>query len=1367
MSQDQPYSPPCTIKGFILKFAGGGALVIALLSPAVLFGDSYTWTNFNGGSWSFAKNWSPNGVPGPNDYAFTHTNELGPYTVTYGGTLVLGVSSNGSLVIGRGVSFSSSGGAIGSSLAGSNSGAGISGTWQTGNLLIGDQGSQNGLGIGGSVSCASATIGHNASANRNSVVVQSALPSGTGATWNITGQLVVGDQGSQNKLCIDGGSVRCGSATIGRSVSANDNSVLIDQSGCDPNSAFGGSWDIAGALIIGDAGSRNRLIGSVNCDSATIGRSMSSTNNFVSLAGTITGSLIVGGAGSGNSLEAYELTSGSLIVGKTGSGNSLAVGHIMSVSAIIGDNSSNNWVSINHTPGWENTGGLVVGNLGSYNSLSVGNADLSSGSTTVGAASDRNYVLFWDSDLIINGDLCIGSAGSANQAFFNGTEVSCSGSIIVGRSGTRNELLIGYGGRRSGFFRSGPAVIGVTPDAAGNLVDLDVQWDIDGSLSLGAAGASNQLTLYLGGRVNATDFIQGDTSTLHIEVGSALIDNGHLHLTGNANFAGTVEIGVQDPGSFQAGDEIPIISYGSHSGQFARLAGHVELHDGLILYPDYRSTGLVLVVTAPVSITLHRLTEPALIVSQSDGIDDPLQIRSDPGVLSIQPEVGRDTTQAGLVADGVTPLLMKLSLRDAPVTPLTNRIVFTWSGGSVTNGDLNSRLWVLGPTGWQNTNAIVFTSSNGFAYLAPIESEELSIDQTELAVTMTLSRASSAQAEGKKEFKIKKPPVVLVHGYNADKSSWGPWFTAFFALGRSTNFVIAIDYGVNSAGPWWAPNSVYYPNTYERLDLLAKKLDGILRATIEEQNSGLHSNWAFTRYDIVGHSQGGVLTRLLCSKNSGNAFAPFRSANNYLRGRFHRVITIGSPHNGSTLVYYLLSLKYTEAIIGIPFLPKVLRPIIQDKFDPFGRQIQEINDPGGKYQVDTNADFHLVRATIASGYPPGPGHCPQAHSLIGLCNFVNIPGSTITRGEAVLPRGSDGIVDFDSQVAGNQGRMNVTPLLGFDITHADAFGFLFGVGAGESETTDSRVASVVRNLLDGSDSDFGPFILPTRLYDSRPIDRVLVPIAVDAIRRQQPFQLSAGVSATSTHKLIFEPLDSEPIEGSVHWFAEVFGPEGISADGIVVDVDVNYSTSVTVHVDDAVVGDVVLYANYSSLNGTVVFAVPVLVVSHAPGMELTSLEVVPSGIRLGPGDKIDLELWGTYDNSVRSLLFTLSDNNFRISSSNPSVLQVNTNGTLTAVSNGVATVTANYRGLSAEAVFSVCNPLTVAPPEFVSSTLLPDGRIQVQIIATPGCTYLFQRSDDLKTWKPGSRITATNDLITFSGTIDSQITARFFRLVVE
>ena len=111
--------------------------------------------------------------------------------------------------------------------------------------------------------------------------------------------------------------------------------------------------------------------------------------------------------------------------------------------------------------------------------------------------------------------------------------------------------------------------------------------------------------------------------------------------------------------------------------------------------------------------------------------------------------------------------------------------------------------------------------------------------------------------------------------------------------------------------------------------------------------------------------------------------APFRNPANGNRGRFHRIVTIGSPHNGSRLLHYLLALyNYQTSFWGVaktlitgPGIQQlvadgmILSKTAQAKFDPFGEQIQELNGTTD-WLPDPNARFHLVRTTIDNGYCP-------------------------------------------------------------------------------------------------------------------------------------------------------------------------------------------------------------------------------------------------------------------------------------------------------------------------------------------------------------------------------------------------------------
>ena len=85
--------------------------------------------------------------------------------------------------------------------------------------------------------------------------------------------------------------------------------------------------------------------------------------------------------------------------------------------------------------------------------------------------------------------------------------------------------------------------------------------------------------------------------------------------------------------------------------------------------------------------------------------------------------------------------------------------------------------------------------------------------------------------------------------------------------------------------------------------------------------------------------------------------------------------------------------------------------IAQKKFDPFGEEIRALNDPSpsAPWWPDPAVLFHLVRPVIDSGLSPGPGDAIPSYIALGLAQSGG--------GAAVIPRGSDGVADFDSMGA--------------------------------------------------------------------------------------------------------------------------------------------------------------------------------------------------------------------------------------------------------------------------------------------------------------------------------------------------------------
>ncbi len=708
-------------------------------------------------------------------------------------------------------------------------------------------------------------------------------------------------------------------------------------------------------------------------------------------------------------------------------------------------------------------------------------------------------------------------------------------------------------------------------------------------------------------------------------------------------------------------------------------------------------TRQAIVTATPPAVTLHRVTQKALIFTAADGIDDPLKLTTNRDDLSKQPALG-----LGLVADGVTPMLIKLA---PPVTTTaTYAVNFAVQGGTV---DLASHLRILKSGQFVEGNELVLSPADpvGYAYLSGINAEDVFFSSApELLVTVTATTPGGSGFAT--AFRIRKPPVVLVHGYNAKADTWSEAFKTALATSdnvifRPENFIIPIEYGVSSGGD---PTV----NTFGNLYYLTQLLDAVLQEKIENTETGLKSSWAFTRYDVVGHSQGGVLLRMLCTKEKVFwSQTQFAGPENYYRGRFRRIITIGSPHNGSLVLYYILKLKESSNILYKRIPARIGERLLRDKFDPFSDQIRMINDQ--KYLIDNRAKFRLYKSKIASGL----GGCPPVYALTGLCELA--PGfiPAIQRRDILLPAGSDGVVDYQSQGAGAD---STTGMFVDDLSHSPPTDVFFGpfLGAGKTETSDAGAGFEVAAALEG-DRAFGPFHLPIRLSanDRLAVDTIVPGIAeIDAVGAVFfapgfPQKTAAAANGVTLFRFRMVPPAAEPIQGDVNWFVESFGPDGVSNSGVSWQADPSDSRNVTVTVAESVVGDVVLYSGYGSSTGKLVLSKPIIVVSRPAGAVLNGIELVPSSATMSIGDKLAPEIWGVYDNGVRSRLFISDDRPASFSSSDQSIVGVEVDGTISAKTVGSGIVSASYNGFSAQVAVS-----TVPAPELPNTAPVANDKTQ-------------------------------------------------------
>jgi uncharacterized repeat protein (TIGR03803 family) len=759
--------------------------------------------------------------------------------------------------------------------------------------------------------------------------------------------------------------------------------------------------------------------------------------------------------------------------------------------------------------------------------------------------------------------------------------------------------------------------------------------------------------------------------------------------------------------------------------------------------------GTAFSLSLQLAITPLRVPLAQAAVASTDLIDAPIvPVPSSNALATVTSALG-----LGVVADGVTPVLFKIFGATSGNYSIVASNLASGYASLLTN------LFVLQGSSWIQTNMFSISSSGGtspvFAYLQGLEwTNFIGLSPSnDVPLTLNVVTNGSTMPLASATFRVRPPPVVLVHGYNANSNSWGSAFLNVLQQSRPADFVIAIEYGVNYAAQ--PPELI---NTIGRLDELAQVLDNVLTNTVENKNAGLAVNWDFTRYDIVGHSQGGVLTRMLCTKTPTFVATPFSGEANMYRGRFRRIVTIGSPHNGSLLLHYMLQLKQ-KTFNWRRIITWKMGDLLQDKFDPFGQQILEINNP--LYLIDERAKLRLIRCTINGGYSPGL-YFTLTDGLIGLNCLV--PNTNLFRGEIVLPRGSDGVVDFDSEGAGIQSAAaNISDLAGFDISHADAFP-IFGVLPDQSETTFAPVATEVIRLLNGSPTLFDKFSLPPTLPPSlrNAIDSIVPAIEFFNLFSASSLVQPHCVNCPTSYYFQLNPPASRPVQGQIAWFAEVFTTNGVTSDGVTLTHDTNNPNAIIVTVDYGVIGDVVLHAVYSSTNGNLIVAQPMVVVSRPVGTLMSGIHLNPSSATLlSVGSSLTTQIWGDYTNGNSSILY-LTNGAANYSSSNPNIAAVDSSGTVTINSFGSASITASYDGFTAQTVLS-----TIAPSvNNLSVNQSANGGFQLNFTGTIGTTNIIQASTNLFDWVPVAIMVNTNGFVQYTDFLSTNFPMRYYRVKI-
>ena len=735
-----------------------------------------------------------------------------------------------------------------------------------------------------------------------------------------------------------------------------------------------------------------------------------------------------------------------------------------------------------------------------------------------------------------------------------------------------------------------------------------------------------------------------------------------------------------------------------------------------------------------ITVTMHRV-EASVVENPvpTTGIDEALRVKGSalaglspqsvlPGevVPTNDPGFFVSAPNGGLVADGVTPLLFKIT---APANSLpAEGITYELSVKSVGYGTYSGpgglgallRMVDGGFVQLKPTARLTPAQPTAYAVLGPVDPEKLNttflFSHAPVVADLEVRELGLTKRVSVFRFGVRKPPLALVHGYNVRAKEWGSAYTTAFA--DRGDFLLPVGYGLAED-----------LNTTNSLKKLVGTLDGELRAQVEK--APVLSNWAWTRYDAVGHSQGGVLLRMLCSENPGlgivcSQVPAFRNGGNFSRGRFRRVVTIGSPHAGSTLAEMGIQMRS----LGVQFggLAGVVYSSNPESSRHFDRLFQpkfrigtgsELDGINNTLQCDPLARLHLVRTTIYGGLAPGAngeGGNPSYYKAL----YLNRQSPTVggqRPGLVVAPNGADGVVDVDSQEAGSEHK-SATPATE-NIIHADIPYLLDEVADTESTT----VAQLVKTLLNGPAAEFGPVTIPGSLKSTMNLRAAGIALLAQAIKDNQtgvaaacflpatPFasaqkqvQGAALGPGDQTLQFTLQPPGGETPNGTVEWTAVVYGPAG-AEPVLTLFTSGTYGEQLALTVPASLLGQVVLSARFPSISGTTILGAPQVVLSRPPGTALTGIALDPASIQSQIGTEVALAVSGIYDGAVASRLFTNAAN-CTFQSSNAAVATVDAEGRVKLLALGTATITATYNGTltatSAVTVLDVVPAITSA-----------------------------------------------------------------------
>lgn len=565
----------------------------------------------------------------------------------------------------------------------------------------------------------------------------------------------------------------------------------------------------------------------------------------------------------------------------------------------------------------------------------------------------------------------------------------------------------------------------------------------------------------------------------------------------------------------------------------------------------------------------------------------------------------------------------------------------------------------------------------GFSnYTAPKEFDDDSLDNREVEIEVAYTPAdssggysSTATTTTTHKIRIHRPPVLLLHGVWSDASTWGAGFSR-----PRPNF-------------GWRSKAENYPNA-ESLQENKDIVGGFIKERVEFARKTLRR--ATTQTDIIAHSMGGLLSRRWIADSN------YLRDENFKQGDIRKLVTLHTPHSGSPLANLIINIVDELGINhrGVQSFQNNLGPFTRGAVCDLAEGGLGINQPATRKAK--------VFAYAGNGGDPTGFSGPW---LPTLAAWKFLPSDRSQHINPYLFGGAenDGIVTVDSQ---NGGLINAA--LSNEV-HSDWLG---GAHVTASQSTATAVFSGL-NFANGFQDEF-PMVdsnldgVPT----TPNVGRTDVANADSANFTAQclpggPMVQNVDLAIESVDvKLtnhpgiqIVSPLPGATYEpGSVVPFEVIVDPAFNATQVLVLPSISSALEGPLVMNGPSFVGSMTLKDDFS---GALEFEVTAMddtggevgssyVVTEAISSEVpTSMFTLNDVVFMSPGvGGRQINPVAIYADEIHRHVYTQSN----FSSSNPAVATVTPSGLVTAVSKGVAFITAEFKGQKAYAEIRVRDP---------------------------------------------------------------------------